>query len=131
MEVTTTSHCFVCGVDNDAGLGAIFTTDRELNRSFCRLTLDTRFQGWRDVVHGGIIAALLDEACIYAGLGIGKQLVTAELTVRYKKPLPVGEEIFITGEVVEKRRKVLRVKARIMVADDVYAEAESRVFILG
>jgi uncharacterized protein (TIGR00369 family) len=82
------------------------------------------------VVHGGIIAALLDEACIYAGLGIGKQLVTAELTVRYKKPLPVGEEIIITGEVVEKRRKVLRIKAQIMVADDVYAEAESRVFIL-
>lgn len=130
MQVTSTSNCFVCGSDNDTGLGAIFTTDRELDTSFCSLKIDTRFQGWQDVVHGGVIAALLDEACIYAALGLGKQLVTADLAVRYKKPLPVDQEVSVIGEVVEKRRKILRIKAKIMVGDEIYAEADSRVFIL-
>lgn len=130
MQVTRTDGCFVCGKDNGAGLQATFTTDRENHRSFCRLTIAPRFQGWQDVVHGGVIAALLDEACIYAGLGLDKQLVTAELTVRYKKPLLVGQEVVVTGEVVEKRRKVLRIKAWLAVGDEVHAEAESRVFLL-
>ena len=130
MEVTRTDGCFVCGQDNDTGLQAIFNTDRENHRSFCRVTLDGRFQGWQDVVHGGVIASLLDEACIYAGIGLGKQLVTAELSVRYKKPLPVGQEVVVTGEVVEQRRKILRIKAQLTLDGEVHAEAESRVFLL-
>ena len=131
MEVNLSRSCFVCGPENGSGLQAVFTTDRELHRSFCRLTIDGRFQGWQDVVHGGVIAALLDEACIYAGLGLANQLVTAELSVRYKKPLQTGQEIIVIGEVVEQRRKLLRVKARLELDGEVYAEAESRIFLLG
>jgi uncharacterized protein (TIGR00369 family) len=130
MEVNLSRGCFVCGPENACGLQAKFTTDREHHRSCCRLAIGDRFQGWQDVVHGGVIAALLDEACIYAGLGLGDQLVTAELTVRYKKPLATGREVLVTGEVVEQRRKILRVKARIEMDGAVYAEAESRIFLL-
>ncbi|MEZ4599204.1 MAG: PaaI family thioesterase [Syntrophotaleaceae bacterium] len=130
MEVLKSEGCFVCGLDNPSGLKARFTTDRENNRSSCRLILDARFQGWADVVHGGVISALLDEACIYAGLGLGRQLVTAELSVRFRKPLPVDREVLVSGEVLEIRRKVLRVKAWLSLDDEVHAEAESRVFVL-
>jgi uncharacterized protein (TIGR00369 family) len=130
VQVVRTDGCFVCGLENQSGLKATFTTDQENHRSSCRLTLDERFQGWENVVHGGVIAALLDEACIYAGLGLGRQLVTAELAVRFRKPLPVGQEVVVTGEVVEIRRKVLRVKASLSVGDEVHAEAESRVFLI-
>jgi uncharacterized protein (TIGR00369 family) len=131
VEVSRTDGCFVCGQKNETGLKACFSMDSEHHRSFCRLVLDSRFQGWENVVHGGVIAALLDEACIYAGIGLGKQLVTAELTVRYRKPLAVGQEIVVTGEVIEIRRKVLRVKASLTAGDEIHAEAESRVFLLG
>ncbi len=81
-------------------------------------------------MHGGVIAALLDEACIYAGRSLAESLVTAELAIRYRKPVTVGQQVTIRGEVVEKRRKVLRVKATLEVDGALCAEADAKVFLL-
>ncbi|MEZ4484739.1 MAG: PaaI family thioesterase [Syntrophotaleaceae bacterium] len=109
---------------------AVFSCDPENLRSRCTLTLGENFQGWRGVVHGGVIASLLDEACIYAGRSLGETLVTAELTVRYRKPVPVGQAVTVSGEVLERRRKVLKVKARLEIDSELYAEADGRVFLI-
>ncbi len=122
--------CFVCGQENASGLQAVFSCDKELLTSFCRLTIGDQFQGWPDIVHGGVIASLLDEACIYAGRALAETLVTAELSVRYRQPVSVGQKVTIRGEVVERRRKVLRVKARLEVDGDLCAEADAKVFLL-
>lgn len=122
--------CFVCGQKNSSGLKAVFSCNKELRQSFCRLTIGDQFQGWPDVVHGGVIASLLDEACIYAGQTLAETLVTAELSVRYRKPVSVGQEVTIRGEVVERRRKVLRVKARLEADGVLCAEADAKVFLL-
>ena len=122
--------CFVCGHENSSGLQAIFNCDKELLQSSCRLTIGSQFQGWPDIVHGGVIASLLDEACIYAGRGLAKSLVTAELSVRYRQPVSVGQEVAVLGEVVERRRNILRVKARLEADGELYAEADAKVFIL-
>ncbi len=50
--------------------------------------------------------------------------------MRYRKPVPVGQEITIQGEVLEQRRKVLKVKARLEINGEVYAEADGRVFLV-
>ena len=130
MDLDKDRGCFVCGPENATGLQAVFTCDKELKQSFCRLTIEERFQGWQSIVHGGVIASLLDEACIYAGRALAETLVTAELSVRYRKPVPVGQEITIQGEVLEQRRKVLKVKARLEINGEVYAEADGRVFLV-
>lgn len=131
FDVSKDSGCFVCGPDNDTGLRASFTCDKEQQRSFCRLTIGESFQGWQGMVHGGVIASLLDEASIYAGRGLAEQLVTAELSVRYRKPVAVGQEVTVQGEVLERRRKVLKVLARLEVDGELHAEAEARIFLLG
>ena len=122
--------CFVCGQENASGLQAVFSYDKELLTSFCHLTIGDQFQGWPDIVHGGVIASLLDEACIYAGRALAETLVTAELSVRYRQPVSVGQKVTIQGEVVERRRKVLRVKARLEVDGKLCAEADAKVFLL-
>jgi len=122
--------CFVCGQENPSGLKAVFNCDKELLQSFCHLTIGDQFQGWPDIVHGGVIASLLDEACIYAGRALAETLVTAELSVRYRQPVSVGQEVTILGEVVERRRKVLRVKARLEADGVLCAEADAKVFLL-
>jgi len=122
--------CFVCGQENVSGLQAVFSCDQANLRSCCHLTISDRFQGWQGVVHGGVIASLLDEACIYAGRSLGETLVTAELTVRYRKPVPVGKEVTVRGEVLERRRKVLTVKARLEANGEICAEAAAKVFLL-
>lgn len=122
--------CFVCGQENSSGLQANFSCDKELLQSSCRLTIDRQFQGWPEIVHGGVIASLLDEACIYAARGLAKSLVTAELSVRYRHPVSVGQEVTVLGEVVERRRKILRVKARLEADGELCAEADAKVFLL-
>lgn len=129
MNLDKDRSCFVCGPDNVTGLQAVFTCDKELHQSFCCLTIEDRFQGWQGIVHGGVIASLLDEACIYAGRALADTLVTAELTVRYRKPVSVGQELTILGEVMERRRNILCVKARLESAGEIYAEADAKLFL--
>jgi uncharacterized protein (TIGR00369 family) len=129
VNLTKADGCFVCGQDNDNGLQAAFRFNATLLFSFCRLTLDDRFQGWQGVVHGGILAALLDEACIYAALGVGPKPVTADLKVRYRRPVPCNAAVTLFGEVVERRRQVVRARARLVCNGKVHAEAEGRIFL--
>jgi uncharacterized protein (TIGR00369 family) len=81
-------------------------------------------------VHGGILATLLDEACIYACRATGEHFVTAELNVRYRKPVPVETAMTVSAEVVERKRRLLTVRARLEIEGELHAEADSRVFAL-
>ena len=130
MQVTDDRLCFVCGQENSNGLQAVFTIEREEAASLCRLAVPGRFQGWQGVVHGGILATLLDEATIYACRALGEQFVTAELTVRYKKPVPVETEITVRARVTEQKRRLLTATAQIEVAGEVCAEADAKIFRL-
>jgi uncharacterized protein (TIGR00369 family) len=129
MDLVRTPGCFVCGENNETGIGARFMAIPGMLCSFARLSLVDRFQGWDSIVHGGIIAALLDEACIYAALGTGKKAVTAELTTRYRKPVPCGQEVSLFGEVVMYRRQIARARARLVLGGEVCAEADARLFL--
>lgn len=130
MNVRSDTSCFVCGPDNPTGLGARFEIDRDRGRAVCRLTVGPQFQGWDGIVHGGVIAALLDEAAIYACRAFGEQFVTAEINVKYSKPVPVDTELEVCAEVVERRRKLFQVRAEAATAGSVLARADVKVFFL-
>lgn len=127
MEIRQDDKCFVCGPGNPGGLQARFETDAGTGSARCRLIIPPGFQGWQDIVHGGIVAALLDEAAIYACRSGDEHLVTAELTVRYRQPVPVGREVLVQASVTETRRRVFRVRSRLEIDGTVHAEAEARV----
>jgi uncharacterized protein (TIGR00369 family) len=129
VNLSKADSCFVCGQDNAGGLQAPFRFNTRYLFSFCQLTLDERFQGWQGVVHGGILAALLDEACIYAALGVGPRPVTADLKVRYRRPVPCHAAVTLFGEVVQRRRQIVHARARLVYNGRVRAEAEGRVFL--
>lgn len=130
MLVTKTDGCFVCGEDNRHGLQATFRSNGDLLCSFGSVVLGDSFQGWGQIVHGGILSALLDEACIYAAMGLGQQAVTAELQVRYRKPVPCGHQVIIFGEVIKHRRQMVQARSRLVLAGEVHAEAEARLFLI-
>jgi len=129
-KVSADSECFVCGSKNPIGLKAEFTIDTAQGRSSATLQLGNEFQGWQDVIHGGVLAALLDEACIYACRTKADQCVTAELQVRYRKPVPVGAIVEVTGQLDDSSRKIWQASAKLNVAGSLYAEAQAKVFIL-
>lgn len=104
-------YCFVCGKQNPAGLNLNFSfLDGKASAEF---TLGKTFQGYKDVVHGGIIAAVLDEAMIKAVLAQGIKAVTAEITVRFKNPLHTNEKAAVEAEVLKKGEKLIEAKAFI------------------
>lgn len=130
QEVEADSACFVCGRQSRIGLKADFQTNKETSTSKATVKLSSDYQGWHNVIHGGVVAALLDEACIYACLGKAEQAVTAELQIRYRKPVPVGAVVVVVGMLVDSSRKVWQAKSRLLLDDTLYAEATAKVFIL-
>ncbi len=129
-RVAADDHCFVCGADNPIGLQAAFQTDVASRTSFAELTLAEHYQGWQQLTHGGIIAALLDEACIYACRSLADECVTAELKIRYRKPVPVGTQIEVRGRLLDSSKKIWSATAELMIAGVVHAEATARVYNL-
>ena len=130
FNVEADSGCFVCGVDNPTGLKTRFDIDRETGSASAQLTLEPQFQGWKDVIHGGILATLLDEVAIYACRCRGEQFVTVEINVRFRKPVPVGSTIDLKGQIVENKRKLFLVQSSIEIDGALYAEATVRVMRL-
>lgn len=130
FQVVADRGCFVCGSDNETGLKARLDVDAEAGSASCRIRLDDRFQGWQGVVHGGILSTLLDEVAIYACRSRGEQFVTAEINVRFRKPVAVGSHVELTGQIVESRRRIFSVKARLEVSGVLHAEADVRVMQL-
>jgi uncharacterized protein (TIGR00369 family) len=64
--------------------------------------------GFKQTVHGGILATLLDEAMVWAcGVKTGRFAFCAEFTVRFLRPVRPGEEITVIGELAQNRRDKL------------------------
>jgi len=105
-------HCIACGPYSPIGLKMRFEVAEDATvRS--RVTVEQPFQGWRGVVHGGVVAMMLDEAMAYAAGARGLLGVTAELKMRFRRPVPVGEELVVSGNVVWQRGKVLGIAASV------------------
>lgn len=119
--------CFVCGEPRLGRLGVRF---RAAEDGIVRATFTPteKHVGYPDTVHGGILAALLDEAMVWAVYAVSKQLaVSGELTVRYNKPLSPGTTVNIIGWVVRQRRNVWEVASEINDGNIVYARAWGRL----
>jgi uncharacterized protein (TIGR00369 family) len=108
-----TRSCFVCGESNPAGLKLRFETDGRIVRT--RFRPRTGHIGFKGIVHGGIIATLLDEIMVWACAARAKRFAfCAELNVRFSSPLRPGEEVVATAELANNRRdRILEAKAEL------------------
>ncbi len=124
-EVRKYAGCFVCGEKNIHGLQARFYYDGDA--AFTEITTSGDHEGYRDISHGGIIACVLDEVMIKAILARDIFAVTAEMTVRFRKPIRTGAELRFTGRVTGNRGRVFITEGRVRGADgEVYAEATGK-----
>jgi acyl-coenzyme A thioesterase PaaI-like protein len=111
------SHdCFVCGIDNPRGFRLKFR--RENGKVFARVTLPPWSVGFKGVAHGGLVATLLDEVMSWAAnCEVKGPTATGEMTVRYKQPTPVGEELLLEAEVRKARGPLVLVEGRMLQRD--------------
>ena len=122
----TSQGCFVCGEENIAGLQTRFYVEDGLVKA--TLKPQEHHCGYPNVVHGGVVAAILDEAMAWAATcAIKRMCVTADLQVRYVNRAPADRETTVTTEVVRAEGRVARVKSTLTGDDgEVFANAEAR-----
>lgn len=111
LRLDDDSFCFVCGKDNPCGLKLAF--DNINGRVISEFTPSKVYQGYTGITHGGIISTVLDEAMIYAAMKDGIFPVTAELTVRFKKPLMTDETVVIEAEVIDSNSKLITTRSKL------------------
>lgn len=122
--------CFGCGMENPIGLKLFFyeTGDGVV---LARFTPGQAHEGYPGVLHGGIISALLDEVLGRVCVAEGRWMVTAKMEVRYRRPIPIGEELTIIGEPIDDRGRRMTVHGEIRLPDGaVGAEATATFFAL-
>ncbi len=122
-------HCFVCGVENNYGLHLHFyeTAPGEITVEYI---VPDHYQSYPGIVHGGIVASLVDEVLGRVHMGCDPEnprfMYTAKLTVQYRKNVPIGEPIKIVGYAGESKRRTAKSTAKIFnEAGEVLAEAEA------
>ena len=124
------TKCFACGKGNSVGLKMDFFVD-DIGRYCSRFIGRPEHVGYSDMMHGGIVATLLDEVMARVVFEEGLFAVTAELNVRYLKPTPVGEELLVRAVVDRRRGKLFRVSGEILlVGGAVSAVATAKIMAL-
>jgi uncharacterized protein (TIGR00369 family) len=104
--------CVACGPLSTIGLKLTFAAAQDKSVT-SRVVVESRFQGWRGVVHGGVVAMLLDEAMAYAAGAHGVIGVTGEMKMRFRNAVPVGAPLLLRGNVLWRRRGVLGIEASV------------------
>ena len=111
LEEKNVQLCFGCGQDNPIGLKLSFRREGDLFRG--EFTAREEHQGYPGMVHGGIIATLLDEVMANNLFDRGIFVVTAEITVRYVHRVPIGEKLFLFSRQLDRRRRLYEMEAWI------------------
>jgi uncharacterized protein (TIGR00369 family) len=84
--------------DDEGGISASFSCDE-------------RFSGYSGFIHGGVVSSLLDGAMTSCLMARGEVAVTADLRVRFHRPVRVGRPAIVRARVVQSRHGLLSVEA--------------------
>jgi uncharacterized protein (TIGR00369 family) len=119
-------HCFVCGEKNPAGLHLTFRLQE--GKVFSEFIPQKIHQGYKDIVHGGLISTILDEAMVKVALMQRMPVVTAEMTVRFRNPLRTGEKVIVEAAIITMNRKIIEATALVKKTDEtVIAEGTAKL----
>lgn len=119
-------QCFACGINNPIGLKLkVYEIEKGIVES--TYIAPEQFQGYPGILHGGIVAAILDEISGRALMGDNQTprlMVTGKLDVRYRKNVPIGKPLRIVGKSGKSKGKIAESWAGIYnEKDELLAEA--------
>ncbi len=115
-------YCFVCGEENPLGLH--LHPRRQDGTCEIIWTPPREYQGFSDVLHGGILSMLLDEVMAHAAHGAAGTAATARITTRFRAPARTGREMIVRGWVTRSRKALLFTEAEVLQDGELKASAE-------
>jgi acyl-coenzyme A thioesterase PaaI-like protein len=108
------NHCFGCGTSNPIGL-QLDGFSRDASKVRADFTPRADYHGFSDLLHGGIVAAALDEIMAWTAILVAEVMVmTGTLELRYRKPAKVESTFSLEGELLERRGRRLQLKGRMI-----------------
>ena len=119
-------YCFACGEKNPIGMHLKF----KINNNFIETSyvFPKELQGYKDFVHGGMISLLLDEVMVNLPWHkIKVPVVSAELKIRLRKPLKVGEKVIARAYIIREKSRIFIIKGEVIKEEtnEIIAEGES------
>lgn len=125
MRLDIGDMCFACGKGNPIGLKLDFRFEGE--EYVTEFEVRPEYQGWAGIVHGGLLATVLDETM--ARLLWEKELnaITGRLNVRYHDRLTVGESVTVRARITKQRPPLVETSAEAAKADGTVAAEATAV----
>ncbi|MFC1688935.1 PaaI family thioesterase [Pseudomonadota bacterium] len=114
--------CFVCGRSNPVGLYMQFYDDGELE-VVSAFTVPAHYQGYPGIVHGGVVAAMLDEVVGRVSM-IGDPhhfMMSVRLQVLYRHPVPIETPLRVVGRILRLRGRLGKAEGQIILPDGTVA----------
>lgn len=132
-DETDYQRCFACGQRNPAGLKMIFRVEEDT--IVCDFTPREEHQGFPGVIHGGIIATVMDEALNRTSMLAERPTwtMTGRLETRYRRYVPYGPLLRVRASLVSQRGRMLQATGKLTLAEDeriVLAEAQGTFMAL-
>ena len=129
---TFDDYCFACGRQNPKGIGMQVHYLQESETAESLLVLPREYQGWQEVIHGGILATLLDEIMMHAVWHFAGPGLTLGLEVQFRQPLAPGEPVLVRGQLTESKGSRLKARGEIIRQADhrLIANSQGRFLLL-
>jgi acyl-coenzyme A thioesterase PaaI-like protein len=128
--VVNYSGCFICGEDNPAGLRLDFYFDPETKKAYTEFIADRNYEGYRDILHGGIITSVLDEVMVKAILASGILVVTSRLKVEFKQPAEIGRKLRAEGWITGQKGRVFFTEGHLFGGNNEIVATGEGVYVL-
>jgi acyl-coenzyme A thioesterase PaaI-like protein len=114
IELPHTAGCLVCGRENPRGLRLTLQVDPDKGIVTTHFTPTDLHIGFEGIIHGGVIATVLDEAMVWAATWRGRRFcVCGELSVRFRNAVRPGDELRIEAFVEFSRPKLVECASKV------------------
>lgn len=112
IDLIKSDRCFACGSHNANGLHMDVTRTGDGVQAVIRLP--DWVQSYEGIVHGGIIATILDEMAVWAAFHDGYHCVTAELFVRIRQAMAIAGTYQARARVVKQKHQLVHAHSEIL-----------------
>jgi acyl-coenzyme A thioesterase PaaI-like protein len=118
-------NCFACGSNDGIGLGLKFYKNEE-GVVFGNFFADPKYEGYSGIIHGGIIATLLDSAMTHCLLMKDIPALTGRLSIKYSTPIRTGTVVKLEARIVDQFHEMFMLQGKAWVDGKKVASAEAR-----
>jgi acyl-coenzyme A thioesterase PaaI-like protein len=118
-------NCFACGLNDGMGLGLKFYRHED-GAVFGNFFADPKHEGYSSIIHGGIIATLLDSAMTHCLLMKGIPALTGRLSVKYSTPIQTGTVVKLEARIVDQFHEMFILEGKAWVDGKRVASAKAK-----